>query len=839
MPGFYSPLKFVFVVLSSIICFNAESPAASESDIRFLRGLADRGLFDSVEYFCTKEFQKPSEPIPEKYFLASELIRSRSRQMLLETPERQQEIQASLDELEKRFAGTPDDFSCFDDSLARLSFQFQRAIATYSWGDWQRLDADVAVGHDRDDKLKQARRTLLDSLNRFETCLENVLALRKKSGPNPGLAQEQRLLALERSVRFQQGLAQMSYALTFPVEQNEQPDSNRSYSLNRAVEILTKIASLRIDDPMIVQSRIKLATCYRLLGNLTRCHEILSQLNQDRYVGNLQFQAELLRYSIEVGDLDIATQNFQQGQTVSASDPDFDLAGIELLLARTKRLRIRSAEQDENTKRQAEKQLSNDILQLIRKVENESGPYWGRRARMLLSAGENPERLENPIDPEMLVMLAEDRFRTGHHAEAVALFRQAGRSYELAGNQPLAFACCRSSLAILANVLEQATISELVSEDEKKTCKQQLVEQLRNVSTRFFEQNEASELHLKAIDLTADDLLEDKTRIDEYLGLLREHAGTWPDSVKIPPLLLRAASLLEQQEKPGDALELISRISNRQSSVLDALDSARRCFNEMGSNLSGSDGNELFDFLIKKADWFKKRLPIENEHWNEADIRCAFSASEALLQAAIQATDLKAKDDLLRQTEQLLRLAFTKGENWNASDKASFHALLITTLNESNQKREAAELLQSFNADLRELLTPREQTQFKQVQARLLSDIGNTQGAVDLLAELLKQDPNDLSHWKLLAEILSKQPDSESLTKALRIWTRIEQHSKKGSEFWWSAREGIIDVLIKQGKTTEARKSYDLLQLLYPDFGNDERKRKLQRKLGQIVCEKD
>lgn len=830
MSGFYSFFKLFPIFLSSIICFIAGSLTASESDVRFLRGLIDRGLFDSVEYFCTKEFQKSNDSIREKYVLATELLRCRSRQLLLETPARQKEIQRSIDELERRFLGKPDDFSNPEDSFARIFLQFQGAIAVYSLGDWQRLDADGAAQKDHGEKIKKSRETLLDSLNRFESCLENGAALRKKLGQNIRLVQEQQLLALERSICFQQGLAQMSYALTFPTDQNEQSDSSRFYSLNRAVEILTKIASLQIDDSIVVQSQIELATCYRLLGNLSRCQEILTQLNQGRNADNIQFQTELLRYSIAVGDLNVAMDSFYQGRIDSAVYPDYDLARIELFLAFIKYLRTQSTATTENETK--EKQLSNAILQLIQKIESESGPYWGRRAGMLLSNGNDKEQLENQVDPEMLVILAEDRFRNGHHADSIELFDRASRLYELAGRPENAFACSRSSLGVLAYVLEKVPSLETVSEKEKQKCRRQLVEQLRNVSTRFFVQNEASELHLKAIDLTAEDLLEQKISSDQYLDLLREHVGTWPDSAKIPPLLLRAALLLERQGKQKDAIELIARIPNKNPNALEAINMARRCFGEMISVSSTSTKKETLDILKRKAEWFEKRLPADKGQWTEADSQSAFMGAEARLQIASQYSDLKTKNDSLQHAERLLRSALRHGTQQNAKDKAPFQALLITTLNESGKKQEAAALLQSFNNDLLDKLPPAEKVQFKQVQVRLLSEIGNTQEAIDILTELLKQDSKNLSYWKLLAEILSKQPSSETQTKALQIWIQIERNSEKGSEFWWSAREGIIESLLKQGNVAEAKKSYDLLQLLYPDLGSNERKQRLERKLN-------
>ncbi len=113
------------------------SPAAfaSDADTRFLRGLVDRGLFESVELFCEQKFNDNDLAGPAKFLVAAELVRSRTQKMILAEPSQRENIRNDISQLENflnRFATpTPTD----EELLARNTFLFQQAISDFLLGD--------------------------------------------------------------------------------------------------------------------------------------------------------------------------------------------------------------------------------------------------------------------------------------------------------------------------------------------------------------------------------------------------------------------------------------------------------------------------------------------------------------------------------------------------------------------------------------------------------------------------------------------------------------------------------------------------------------------------------
>jgi Flp pilus assembly protein TadD len=605
---------------------------AADPDVRFLQGLIERNLFESVEYFCHREFQKPAAAKTNQLYLASELVRSRTKQALL--TEHPENIKERLTEIEKQFLTIPDDFADPAVSLARMMLQLQLAIS------FKQPDA--------------SKSELYEAIERFKKCSGDVKTVRQKIGTNAHPELEHRLAALQWSILSQRGLAHQSLALTFPAGED------RAFELQQAVKIFSELAALDSKESIIVQSRIELATCFRLLGNHEKCREILVTLQTALQTLSLtpllQFQAdaELIRYHIATGNIDEAVKQFEKGDPGSAIYPDYDLARLELFLAQ-KQPDIRS------------------VLAVIQQIEQQSGPYWGQRARQLLTSA-NPAA--GTLDAATLASLAENQYRSEHLAEAVTLLEQASKQ----SDSEASFQYGRSAISILSTMLEQT---------KSNNIRNQMIGSIRRLSLRFPQQPESAELHLLALDLAAS-----AAKTDDYLAMIEEHTKTWSDSPKIQLLRRQAVILLERQGRTEEALKMLPQLDTVQIGTM---------------------------------------------------------------------------------TPEMQRL-----------------------------------------------------------HARQLEQKGETQGAVDILKVLLKQKPDDLPALQLLAEILGNQNDSKLLDMSLRLWVSLEQKAPKKSELWWSAREGIMDVLLKQGKTEEARKSLELLRLLYPDLGGAERKQQLEKKYLKI-----
>ncbi len=790
------------------IGFCLSSFSFADGDSAFLRGLVDRNLFESVELFCDTEFAKELTP-ETKFLFAAELVRSRTKQIVLAEPERRDRLRQGMAQLELQLdrPGIPVDT---DTSLARLAFHLQLALADYSLGDWLRLEAEVAPagppGVGREEKMKPARNALYDSLEKFKKCNEEASVLGAKISGQA--EQASKVQALYWSIRSQWSLAQVSLALSFP------PGDDRTFCLNQAVEILTELAGLGIVDPVVFRSRIELVRCYRLLGENERCLDQIAILKAANLSGELLYlaQAEHIRYLLANHAVEEALRDFSQEPLSPQATrcPDYVLARLELMLAE---ISIGNNKPDLSQQERLAK-----ILETVKYIQQDFGPLWGRRARMLLSA--SPLSDTQSANLELIKALADDLFQNGQFSEAVRLYDRASLMAEAAGDMEPAFRCAATSAGVLYAVLEKIKNEEA----DAAPARRHLIEALRKLTARFPDMPESQEYHLKAVDLAAESVQKHQAEPDKYVDILKEHADRWPDSPKVPPALLQAALLAERQGNIEDALAILKRIPNHSTVGLEAVQAAERCFETLYVVQTPS-----LDMMERReAEWMRQRLADAKENsWNVADAAAALRAAECLLNLAGRTKNETNASEPLHITETLLRDA-ERSSVLSPSQRASASALLVRALTNQGRLAEAAAILTQFDADKLETLSDTEKLAFQLVHAKLLADTGKTQQAVDLLAGMLKQAPDDLSVLETLAEILSKQDDPKALGRALQFWTRIADRAKQKTERWWTARQRILEIHRRLGQHENARQQFELLKLLHPDLGGPARKATLE-----------
>jgi len=764
------------IIVFFLCIFLPTSIFGENSDLRFLDGLSERGLFESVEYFYAERIQRVSEH--EKIPLATEYVRTLTRWTLQSEPNRRSEILRKREKIEQEFLAPVDDNADPLRTAARIKLRFQIAIGDFALGDEQRLEA-VVVAESKQPKALEAARTLLfDAMEKFKACFEAVRELRQRVGSNADADFEQRTSALLRTVRFQWGLAQKSVALSFPND-----NENRVFCLTEAAKILSETAELTIDDDAVYRSRVELASCHRLLGNLPHAAQALKTLEGKPLSLEMQFRAstELLRYRLAHGELDAALTEFGGDRNDSVIVPEYDLARLELFLA-------------ENQRQTSDEALER-IIQLVRNIEHRNGPYWGRRARLVLISSDFS--FDNA---ELLKLLAEEQYRSGRLAESVRLYERASVAAEESGKTEDAFQNAKSAIAVLNAVAQRLAPSE-----DQTSVQRQLVDGARNLAVRFVAHSEAAELHLNAVDEAAGLVREKNLPLEQYVELLTEHAERWPTSAKSPPLLLRAALILEQQQQSVDALARLERIPNDCRIAPDAVAAAVRCF-EQQKDAKDSDA----------ADWFERRISPDGP-WSDADVRSALESVGYRLRS-VDAADAKTAEGLLRRLLE-------KRNDLPPTEKAKALSGLVTSLTLQNRKAEASQILDQLIDDN---LPPAELRNLLLTKARVLADIGEVQDSVNILTDFLKKAPKDLAFREILAEILSKRNEPEALNKALKLWEDVEEQTQKGSESWWNAKETTLRVLFKLERKNEAADRYKVLRLLYPDLGGTVRKARFE-----------
>ncbi len=766
---------------------------AESSDVRFLDGLARYGLFESATLFFSDRIDKITGT--EKYPLAVEYVRTLTQQAIQAEPGKRKELRERLKNLDEQFLGPVDDGADPTRTLARLTLRFQFAIATFSFGDVARLESTIASPAERDAVVHHARKSILDAIDQFKSCFEALNELRRRTSRNVDQDFERKTLALVRGVRFQWGLAQESFALTYPA------GDDRIISFNTAIDILSDVAGLPVDDDVVYRAQIELATCYRTVGDAAKAQATLDTLRNKNLSPEIRYRAstEQLRTCLAVGDTEGALREFSQDRPDTALHPDYDIARLELFLEIDRR-NNNSANRDK-------------MLELVRRIERQSGPYWGRRARQALTSARSASTVPSDGEnAEILQMLAEEQFRNGKFSEAVQLYDKASVAAEASDDKEAAFKFGLAAVAVLDGVARKLDRTPDVSETEKATFRLRTVDALRKLATRFSSRPESSELHLKAID-DVSEFVGKELSLEKYVEILTEHVRTWPTSEKVPPLLLRSALIFEQKRRPDAALDVLERIPNASTVGADAVNAAGRCL------LLQKERSDS-----KAAAWFEKRIS-PTVSWNDADVRSALLAAEYWNKAFL--SDKNA--DAPKNAERLMKTLLERRADLPTTEKAKALANLVSALTEQGRQTEAAAVLEKLDGNS-STLSPAEQRNLLLTKARVLADTGDVQGAINLLAKHLEAPKNrtDYESWETLADILMRQNQSAAIGKSLDIWKQIAVESPKESEIWWNAREMILRVLLKAGKTEEAKKELDWLRTLYPQLGGELRKNRFE-----------
>ncbi len=857
---------FAFLLFSILLFISrVTSLVASEHDLRFVRGLADRNLFESVEIFCAEEFDRIDEsnrPLlsrTEQYALAAELLRSRSLQMLQAEPHRRPVLQKGLDELTQRYLTGADDTTKPEETLARLALLFQRVIADASLGEWQYHEANMATSAQRTDLLHEARQKLLEAVEGYQRCVERLNALHGRQGVARNQDFEQKWLGLLRSVQIQHGLAQKSLALSFA------PGSaDRQFSLNAAVEILEEPTQTTIRDEIIYRAKIELASCFRLLGQQGRCLQLLQELQQllqqsaqqESVSMALRFQAETerLRYLLAAEKFDEARENYLAERAGSECWPDFDIARLELFIALGRLLR----EQAQNNAAVPNEEsppfdavLMQEILNLTRQIEDSCGAFWGRRARMLLvesSLSEQPNGNE-----ALLLELGKAQYHNGRFSESVRLFDQATDLALERNRAAAAFESVLASAQILRERLAQweqggtpesdvAQAPDLTTLPESAALRARITERLCNVAKHFSEEQQAPEIFLTAIDTAGQRVLKQEMSVRDFVTLHAEFADRWPHAPKTPAVLLRAAELLATENDTQATLNLLEKISNH---TLSSDEMGLRIVvlaKKMWEAQLTADSEEK---TLEAATWFAKRLPQTlpqdaqppespaSTTWNAVDAASGILAAEHFVRAASHGTDSAQSSEFAQQAEQILRQISLHCPDLPPAQQAQVQALLVTILLKQGRQEEGQLAMQNLNANQIASLSPTERQQFLRTQVTLLVDTGQVRDAIKLAREMLQESPKNRECHEMLASVLMCSSQPVDHEEALNIWTKIALGTEKNSEPWWKARENMLDVYVKQGQMTEARRQFDRLQILYPELGGPARKQRLENLLRE------
>ena len=814
-------LGTILVALLSICC--ESSLADNLGDAEFLAGLRDRRLFQLAEDFCMSQLEREDLSDVRRSEMVCELSVTLVDRALYAPPDERDDYWRRAWEVTDQFADT------YPDHPRLMLVKTQGALSQVTRGELVRQEAEVLGDGER--RREEARNLLRDALRTLNDLGQQVAeALRERSMPGrqrsetPGELTVYQLATLQKQIQYQTARALRNQALCYP---EDSPD--RANALTQAIELLDALSRLDPKDPLFWQSRIDEIVCLRLLKDYegaARNLETAKSLEPQQEITN-RLMAERIRLALASGDLGEAIREANQIRRLSSSELDF--ARLEAALA---------AWQAASEKQQTDvaDQWQKAAMDLADGIAQTHGPYWSRRAKLLLASSLKNAKGGGSLD--MWAQAAESAYLSGQFDEAVATYDEAATIAQQQNDTEQGF-----HYALLAATIER----------EREMHKEAL-RRYRELATVHAANAKAAETHQLAIQQAAQIARAgEPDAFNTYVDLLREHLQFWPQSTTSDDVRWQLARVEQAQARWADAIKVYQQITPEFDRIQEVLQAVRLCYQNQISETRAA-GNPVEPIAAEAARWFESLALGANdrppERWSPLAWQAALAAAEFRLHGQRQGID---------RAEAILKSALADATDAPEAWRSAAQSLLVCVMAGQERRLEAATLLDQIsgvskdrllavleglarlsdeaaptvraelaNLQLRtiellrrqsDLLTADQLLSLQRLSARALRDAGRTADALAAYEQLALKYPDDGTIQEELAEMLTVANDRRSLERALTLWRTIEKRSPTATPRWFRAKYSIALLHYRLGNPEQARKMITLLRVLHPELG--------------------
>ncbi len=589
--------------------------AGDSSDRRFLDGLRERGLFQLAEKYCRDRLAETDLAPERRAELVIGLSRSLAQRAAGSPPEERPALWRQAPQVVHRFAQRhPQDSRLL---LVRL----QGALGLLARGELVRQEGQLVA----DNRLfvNEARtqlRTAIGQLHELAGEVGTRLQGRNRpGGPATGRGQSDRpshqltaheLASLQKNIQYQLARALRNQGQCYGSD-----SSDRANSLTQAVRLLDLLAGLDSTDPLSWKSRIDQIVCYRLLADYPTAGQKLDTLFQQKPPPEiaLRARAEQIRLALATGRLSDAIAALEKGTRFNLPErpggcfaqikpgPFFGSAELDYAHLETYLAAWRGATEAKDSQ-QAGK-WEKKATEMVRLIERLHGPYWARRAEMLLAGyvRTSPET----GDLETLVRAAESSYRSGRFDDATVAYDRARVLASKNGAAARAF-----QLGYVAATIEH-----------RRNRHPQALERYRQLALSMPDQTKAPEAHLLAIH-HASRLAKQQSpgSLDQYTALLHEHLDKWPTDASADRARWQLGRLYQHQRDWQGAIAAYRDISPNDPEYSKAVATTGQCYEAWLAKRKAA-GEPTDKIATEAAGWFEsltigpqRRLP---ECWSQ------------------------------------------------------------------------------------------------------------------------------------------------------------------------------------------------------------------------------
>lgn len=518
-------------------------PTTQASDMRFVEGLRERGLYRLAEVYCRDQIDSQELTDRELAETAIQLSLVHVAHALDSPPRERDRLWQQAEQALASYAeqsGTRN-FSLLTSLQLSLN-QLRRAEV-------ERLELlDVGEGPPREG-LRQLLRTTIGQLREVNDRIEierRALALGRAGGDRPFTAQELDSLARHTMFALAQGL--VLQGLTYPAGSADRDDA-----LLQAIDSLKVLATDREADPLAWQARVELLEA---LAELRRSDEGLELLlywkeqvppeGQQAPLVAAHVRLLLAAGRIDKGDEVLSTTPWPRG-----SAPEVDFARLEVGIAQ-----IRAGKAD-----------AASLQPLLDTIRTTYRPRWIRRAENLVGSTFAADSSSTTAAP--LQHAAEHYYRAGQYAKAIATYDQAAERYRAEQNRDGGFAAERTAAAI---ALEGGQFQEAAA-------------RFRRLALGSLDRDDSAIAHREAIlalAAAAQQAPPEKQQetINAYILACREHLSHWPQHLTGDEVRSWLGRILVDRGQWAAAIEVLGPLENDSPYAEEAMPQLARAYRE-------------------------------------------------------------------------------------------------------------------------------------------------------------------------------------------------------------------------------------------------------------------
>lgn len=809
---------------------DAESPEQA-----FLAGLRARRLFVLAANECRARLADTGLDEAERIALTIERSRTYVEQALDQLPQQRGPLwRQALDALADAAPTAKAQGS------RRLLLDVQAGLVHLAQGELARQEAEIAGSPDP--SMEAARTELRAAVAALDNAEEHAAeALRRANQTkqvDPRDLDASELLALRRNVGFQLARAFRNQGQSYPPQ-----SSDRANSLRQAAEKFASLTGGETPDDVTWRSRLDEVACLRLLEDFRAASARLAQLASldpppSVAAGVL---AEQLRLALAMHRLADAVRAADAARDSAEPTADLDFACLEVSV---EVWRAASEAHD----REQSLAWQDRAASLAGQIEQRHGPYWGRRADVLLAEGigGGGENLT------VLVRAAESFYRSGQVDRALAAYDRAAELAATSKQPDVAFDEAYTAAAI----------------EQERGRRRQAAERFRRLALSAPAHPKASEAHLLAIYNSAqaqNDPAPDEPSpsVGDYRALLDEHLQRWPTAASANQARIWLGRAHEHAKKWADAIAAYRGVTPDDEQAAAAVEAVAHCYKQWLAELAAADRPTLgvatdaaryFEGLVMSP---RGELP---ERWSQTQRVAATSAAALWLQYT----------DEFERAERLLSAALAGADDAPGAWRATARSLDVFAVAAQGRRDEAAKRLGELVDGAPEQLllvieglsriaaratpTVRRELAALQLQAaelvrskrealsvaqrraldvavfRGLAAAGRLDEAVEAARQFAAASPRDGAAQEEYARLLI---DAADWSAALAAWRGIQQKCREGSDRWLRSAYYQALALKRIGKPAEAARLIKLTEGLHPELGGPELKARFHELLRE------